>query len=352
MPFSSDRSDIDYANYAAKPEEAEQETLVFPINVAESIKAASGLKTNEKLGLIASFWLFGCGVVMWFLYNWLHTITAQYAFLFTLLVFVLLQLTVGMYLLRFALDENSLLMELDSADLSFTHYFKIYKDIKATDGSRYPFDVIEFDDGSYGVFIECRLGHNTQLRSDATYYANKNVIETLNKYGLCYKIYYHNEDFKSSESAEQMLDMLKGIRDQNLFSAYRDIVQNYLDIAQNESNVFCAVYLVYARTRIEKDDLLSAMNLIFSGFEKEETMYRQISVLKYDDIVEFLRREYRLEVLDMGAIRAFIAEKKNKYNCPVKVLKIYGESGKIYANSAFKELNNDVIKENGLTSVN
>lgn len=342
----------DLMNHEHEDEEPDAESLVFPVNVHESLQASGGLKKGEKVGILVSFWIAGCGILAWVLAGWLRTVIPSWYGWATLLVEVLLQLTVGVYILRFALDERALFVEMNKADLSFANYFKIYREITAKDGSRFPFDMLEFDDGSYGIFIECRLGHNTQVRSTNTYYVNHQVINMINKAGLKYKVYYRNEAFKSSQAAQDLRDIVGGITDPALFSVYRDIVQNYLNIAENESNVLCITYLVYAQTRVEKDEFLSVMNNVFTTYEREDTVYRQVKALRYDDIVEFLRNYYQLEVIDMGLIRAHIAEKKNKYSCPVSILKIYGTSGKAYVSPGFQKLSKDLVANQGLVPVN
>lgn len=340
------------ARYNTGQKDDERERLIFPINVHESMQASGGLKQGEKMGIIISFWIFGSAILAWLLLGWLRSVFPNQYVLVTLLIELALQLTVGVYILRFAFGERAAFAELNSQDTSFAAYFKIYRDIKSKDGSHYPFDVLEFEDGSIGVFVQCRLGFNTQLRSDSTYFVNKSVTAILNKAGLPRKTIYHNENFKASQAAQDLRDIVAGVRDPKLFSAYRDMVQNYLTIATDESNVLCVTHIIYAQTRIQKDELLATMNAVMTEFEREETVYRQVSVLKYDDIVEFLRYYYRLEVLDMGLIRAHIAEQRNRYNCPVRVLKVYGTSGKIYTRSEFKSLSEELIAEQGLDSVN
>ena len=330
----------------------DQDKLVFPINVHDSLQSSAGLKKGEKMGLILSFWVFGCAILGWFLASWLRTILPGYYFWVVLAVEVLLQLTVGVYVLRFVLDERSMFAEMENQNQSFATYFKIYREIKTHDGAKYPFDILEFDDGSYGVFLECRLGHNTQVRSNNTYATNKGLVEILNKSGLPWKTFYCNESFKSSDAAQDLRDILKGISHPELFIAYRDIVQNYLSIAQDESNVVCATYLIYAPTRVAKDELLSTMSQVFTTLTRDETVYRQITALPYEGIVEFLRKYYCLEVLDMGLIRAHIASKKNSYSCAVTVLKIYGKSGKIYAREDFHKLADEILSRDGLSSTN
>lgn len=342
----------DIEDRSPNEEKNEQAKLIFPINVHESMQASSGLKKSEKVGIMVGFWVFGCAVLGWFLLGWLRTIIPGAYGWVTLLVEIVLQLTVGVYILRFAMDERAVFQEMNNSDQSFANFFKIYREIVSEDGSKYPFDIIEFDDGSYGVFIQCRLGHNTQRRSDATYEAHKAVDAVLNKAGLPRKIFYHNEIFKSSQAAQDLRDSLKKIEDPVLFNSYREIIQNYLSITDDEANVLCVTYLVYATNRIAKDELIATMHNVFNMLERDETVYREITAMRYDEIVEFLRHYYQLEILDMGIIRAHVAAKKATFNCTVSVLKIYGDSGKIYTSEEFKKLNDEVLKQFGLDSVN
>ena len=333
-------------------EEVKTQRLVFPLNVYDSLKAAGQLTGSEKTGLILSLWFFCCAVLGWFLASWLRTIIPNYYIWILIGIEVFLQLTVGIYIFRYSMDERSLFSELDENDQSFSNYFKIYKELKESQNSKYPFDLIEFDDGSYGVFIECRLGYNTQQRSTNTYFANKAVDDILNKNKFARKVYYHNEDFKSSRAAQEMRDVLKGIHDPDLFTVYRDMIQNYLRIAEDESNVLCVTYVIYAQTRIQKDEIIPVINQVMTAFQQDETVYRQVSILRYEEIVEFFQHYYNLEILDMGEIRAFIAEKRNVINCPVRVMKLYGKSGKIYTGEEFDKLGDEIISLGGLVAAN
>lgn len=329
----------------------ESERLVFPINVHESLRASSGLKRGEKIGIIVSFWLFGCAIIGWILAGWLMSVLPDWYIQITLLVEIVLQLTVGVYILRFALGEKSLITEVENHDTSFAEYFSIYRGIKSTDSVKFPFDILEFTNGDYGVFIECRLGHNTQLRSGNTYEANKAVFDILNKANMPRKVFYHNEQFKSSRSAQDLRDILSNIKDPALFEAYRDIVQNYLSIAEEEGNTLCVTYIIYATTRIAKDDLVSIVRKVIDALTRDDNVYREVSILHYDEIIEFLRVQYRLEVIDMGLVRTDNAIRKTKYNCPVHVLALKGRSGKVYKNEEFFNLQKEIISDYGLEAV-
>ena len=352
MPSPFDISD-DLLESPSKEDEAPNvDRLVFPINVHESLKSSGGLKKGEKTGIIISFWLFGCGVLGWLLMSWLQAVVPNHYVLLTILVEVVLQLTVGVYLLRFILDEGAMMREIEKKDLSFAQYFKIYKEIVAGDGTPLPFDILEFDDGSWGVFLQCRLGFNTNARSDNTYHANHELVEILNKAGLPRKTFYHNEAFKSSQAAEDLRQILKDVKDPQLFSAYREVVQHYLEIAEDQSNVLCVTHLIYAQTRVQKDELKATITSVLNALTRHETVYREIGILKYEDIVEFLRTQYRLEIIDMGMVRANIVLTKKAYSASsVHVLKIYGKSGKIYTNKEFKQLREDILKQGGVEAL-
>lgn len=352
MPTPFDTNDDLISSPSKQDEAANVDRLVFPLNVHESLKSSGGLKKGEKTGIAISFWLFGCSVLGWFLLSWLQSVLPDYYIIVTILVEVLLQLTVGVYLLRFVLDERALFQEVEKKDTSFAQYFKIYKEIISEDGSKLPFDVIEFNDGSWGAYLQLRLGFNTNARSDNTYHANHRLVEILNKAGLPRKTFYHNETFKTSQAADDLRNILSSIKDPKLFESYRAVVQNYLNIAEDESNVLCVTHLIYAQTRVQKDEFVATMTSIVAALTRFETVYREIQVLQYDEIVSFLQSYYKLAVLDMGQVRAGAAMAKKEFSANAcHVLKLYGASGKIYANKEFKQLSSEIMKQSGLDSL-
>lgn len=325
----------------------EEEELIYPINVHESLKAAGGLKQSEKQSIVLSMWIFANFIIAWFMASWLREIFPRYYLLVTILVLVTLQLTVGVYLLGLFLDEKGMVSEMNNSDLLFTNYLNIYREMRAGEESPYPFDVIEMGDGSHMVAIQCLLGYNTQSKSEGTYAANMTVDQMICKAGLPYRKIYSNEKFRGSVAAQQLLSTLSGVDDPELFKAYRAIITGLMDKAENESNVMCVTYLIHAQTRIHKDDLKTVVDHILMTLRRPGNVYREVNVLTYEEIVDFLRRYYGLQVMDMGLVRQAQAVKK-KVNCSVTLLKIKGESGKIYDTQEFAKLESELLSDFGL----
>lgn len=325
--------------------EDKDEQLIYPINIHESLKSSGGLQQGEMTSIIVSFWIFAMALLAWFLASWLRNITQYYLWV-TLLVLVVLQLTVGVYLLGFILDEKGLASELDNSDLSFINYFNVYKEILSKD-SQYPFDVIEYSDGSHVVFIQCLLGYNTQLRSEETYDENVEVEQILARSGMPYRKIFTNELFRGSLAAEQLLNTVRKVNDPDLFKAYRAIVMRAMDIAENESNVLCTTYVVHAQTRIQKDELTATVEKVLAVLRREGNVYRQVGVLNFEQCVEFLRCSYDLDVLDMGMVRERQAIKK-RIDCSIKLLKVKGERGKVYTTTEYDSMLREMLHEDGI----
>lgn len=328
-----------------------EEQLIFPVNVHESLAASGSLKKNERNGIIISFWVFGCCLLAWFLAGFLRGITPRYYVILTIGVELLLQGTVGVMLLRIILDESTAAMELSKQNNSFARYFGVYHEIRAAEGTKYPFDVMEFADGSYGVYIQLLLGYNTDNISTTTYEINKLIQRTINKAGIEHRVLFSNERFSASKSAEKMRSTIAGISDPKLFAAYREVVQGLLETANAESNVVCATYILYAKTQIQKDELTRVVELITTAVNTADSVYREVNVLEYPEIVEFYRIYYKLDIIDMGLIRVHQVQKKRAV-CPIKVLKVYGESGKIYSTDNFSKLQQAILDSDGLKQAN
>lgn len=349
MPFEDLNTSLE-----VRPDEdgiEEENRLIFPINVHESLSASSGLKQGEKRGIILSFWIVGNLILVWFLAGWLRQILPQYYLLIVVLVELALQATVGTFLLRFILDEGTMISEMQSKDNSFAKYFGIYHEHLAEEEAAYPFDTIEFADGSYGVYIQCLMGYNTNRASINTYNVNREIQQLINKSGMPHRIVYDNEKFSNSAAATELRKVVSGVSDPRLFKAYREIVQGLLTIANEQSNVLCTTYIIYAKTRIQKEDLKPLVEQILGLVSSEETAYREVSTLSYQDIVEFYRNYYKLDVLDMGLIRVHSASRK-AVSCPVKVLKVYGKSGKTYTTPDLAKTKKQVLQDFGLEQVN
>lgn len=325
--------------------------LIFPINVHDSLASSGSLKKGEKTGIILSFWVTGCAVIGWFLASWLRNVVPAYYGWIVLGVEVVLQLTVGVLLLRILLDESTMVSELENKDNSFAKYFQVYHEVLAGDGSKYPFDVMEFSDGSYGVYIRFLFGYNTTANSQNTYEINKTIQTLISKSGMAHKIIYSNEPFVNSKAADNLRKIVNKIDDPNLFAAYRQVVQGYLNIAATESNVLCSTYIIYAKTRIQKDDLPKLVTQILNTVESEDSAYREAYTMSYHDIVEFYRNYYKLDVFDMGMVRSTAVQSK-KIACSVKLLRVYGESGKIYNTGDMKKFKQRILEEHGLRQVN
>ena len=329
----------------------DSERLVFPFNVHESLAVSGGLRDGEKRTIIMSFWLVACLVLGWFLAGWLRTISPNYYFWIVIGIELVLQLTVGVFILRLVMDEGTLASEMDSKDNSFAKYFGIYHEHLAGDDSPYDFDIIEFNDGSYGVTIQMLFGYNTNSASASTYTVNKTVQSLINRSGMPHRVIYSNENFANSQAANDLRETVNGVTDPKLFKTYRDIVLGLLNKATDESNVVCATYTIYAKTRIHKEDFGNLVTQILSVVASGESAYREAYTLSYKDLVEFYRTYYRLDVLDMGIIRVHSAKGK-RISCPVKVLKVYGKSGKVYATQDFSKLKSNILSNEGLEPIN
>lgn len=351
MSYSDLETSLDIRPEGPLEDGPERDGLVFPINVHESLAASNGLKQREKRGIILSFWVVGNLILIWFLAGWLRQLIPQYYFLIVVLAELFLQATVGTFLLRFILDEGTMISEMQSKDNSFAKYFGIYHEHLAEEETAYPFDTIEFADGSYGVYIQCLMGYNTNRASANTYTVNGEIQQLINKSGMSHRVVYSNEKFSNSSAAAELRKVVAGVEDPKLFKAYREILQGLLVTANEQSNVMCTTYIIYAKTRIQKEDLRPLVDQILGVVRSEETAYREVVTLSYQDIVEFYRNYYKLDVLDMGLIRVHQAAKK-AVSCPVKVLKVYGKSGKVYTTPDFNKTKKQVLQDFGLEQVN
>lgn len=330
-------------------ENENEDSLVFPLNVYDSVTSRGSMSKSEKNGILFSFWVAGSLAAGWLLAGILRGVFPNHYLLATVVIELVVQFFAGSFVLRLLVDEETLQAEVNKTDTNFARFFDIYHERCTSEGASFPYDMIEFNDGSYGVYIRQLLGYNTNRRSASTYECNLEIMKLLNRSGMCYRTFYTTENFVSGQAARNMVNSLEKITISTLFRTFRDIVHGLLDNAAKRSNVLCVTYVIYAKTRIQKDELLDVVNKFLLATEKAETAYRQTYVMPYEEVVEFFRHYYKLGIIDMGQVRTHSAL-KNKISCSVKVLKVYGKSGVVLSSPEYKRMKEQILREQGLLS--
>ena len=172
----------------------------------------------------------------------------------------------------------------------------------------------------------------------------------MNKRGYSNRVYHTTEVFSESDEARAMLRDLEKIQIPSLFKAQRDIVLKALQIAEDQSNVVCVTRLIYAKTRAQKEDFGRLIHDIVSILTANETVYRSVKILDYQKTLEFTRIYNKISILDMGLVRTVVAAAVG-ISCKIKLLKVYGESGKVYVTKDLSNMSNEIINEQGIAPV-
>lgn len=337
--------------YSIQEERNDSDTMIFPLNVQASVSAKSALSDQEKLTIGITGWLFVCGIIGWLIISFLLQVIPEYAFLIGILILVFLNATVGVYLLRFLLDEKSVIKEYEASDgASFASFFHIYRDTQLTLDNKY--GIIEYSDGTFATILRFRLGYNTNAFAANTWMYTRDAARIITSAGYTFKNITMTEDFKSSDTCKFMMDRLKNITSPELLRVQKEIIKGLIEEAEKYSNVPEMYMLIYAHTQIQKDELLHLITRLERHFVVEQTCFRDIKFLSNDEIIEFLRRYYELEVLDMSLLRAQKISLDMASTDRFSVLKLYAESGKIYTTEDMQTLNSRIIKNTKIRKVN
>lgn len=337
--------------YNIQEEREDSDTMIFPLNVQASVTAKSALSEHEKLTIGITGWLFACGIIGWLLISFLLKVIPDYAFPIGIIVLVFLNATLGVYLLRYLLDEKSVIKEYEASDgASFSSFFHIYRDTQLTLDNKY--GIIEYSDGTFAAIMRFRLGYNTNTFAENTWMYTRDAVRLIISAGYTFKMITMTEDFKSSDTCKFMMDRLKNIKNPELLRVQKEIIKGLIENAEKQSNVPELYVLIYAHTQIQKDDLLSLINRLERHFVVEQTCFRDIKFLNNDEIIEFLRRYYELEVLDMSLLRAQKLSSDMAKTDSFSVLKLYSESGKVYTTEDMQTLNSRIINNTKIRKVN
>lgn len=321
--------------------------LIFPLNVKDAVKYSGGLQSSDKIGIFVSFTLLICGISLWCLIAWLRPIFPNHYIQVSIGIVLVILVVLGSNIIRFFIDENSVAAEMSDEDRPASRYIKIYRLIKSGEGS-YDFDVVEFDD-CIGAFITCRLGNNTTLKSNNTYTVTKEFISFLNKEGVNRKVFYSTEDFKHSNDARNLMNSYDSDKSSRLYLAYRDIIKNYMDIAEHESNVMSVTYLLTASTSREIDDFAKTIHRAVKILQTPDTCFREVSILDHSQIHEMLRRYFLVGVLNIHEKGNTTRVRDNSIFSSIEVMALYGKNKK-YINKDI-DIRAEIINSTGIKRV-
>lgn len=336
--------------YSLKEEQEASGKMIFPLNIHQSLNASAGLQSNEKIGIAIGVWVIFCAFLTWILMSFIRNIIPTHYILVTICIIVILNLTIGVYLLRFLLDERSVLKEYEAKDGdSFASYFRIYRDTQMSIDSKY--GIIEYDDGTQAAILRMRLGYNTNSKSNNTWMFNRDAFRIINDAGMPHREITVTEVFRQSDSSEFMRKQTNAISDPILKDAQKRIFKGIFDIAEKESNVPVMYVMIFATTQIMRDELYSVIKRLEKHYNAEQTCYRDIKFLNNDEILEFLRNYYKLEVMDMSLLRTKVTLNDIGKSVSCEVLRIYGTSGKNYNTDAMNDLIPSIIKNTGIRKV-
>lgn len=337
------------ANNLPEPSDMEvKDHLVFPMNVYEYVTTSSGLKSSDKKSMLFTAWIFISALLLWLLVNLTRSVTNHY-WVLSIVILAAIEFLVGGVILSYVFDIEPLGHEMSRDDQSFAQYFGAVKPIKANPKAGLPYDLYEFKDGSVAIYIQLEMGYNTTQLSQAGCELIAEYANILNKAKLPYRTYVSVEDFKNSSAAKNLMNSVKNVKDPQLFQQYRNIVQNLIDIATTQSNVPVTTYVVYAKNRIQREDLVPTVRRLINLAQDGQTCYRSVTVKTCEEIVNFYRDYTKLKIIDMGLVRAQAVDVKSP-SSRLPILKIYGDKA-VYSTSDFNKLQEVMLKEHGLPEI-
>ena len=336
--------------YSLKEEQEASGNMIFPLNIHQSLNASAGLQNGEKITIAITGWVIFCAILAWLLMSFIRNIVPTHYILITISIIIILNLTLGVYLLRFLMDERSVLKEYEAKDGdSFASYFRIYRDTQMSIDSKY--GIIEYDDGTQAAILRMRLGYNTNDKSNNTWMFNRDAFRIINDAGMPHREITTTEVFRDSDSSEFMRRQTNNINDPVLKEAQKRILKGIFDIAEKESNVPVMYIMIFATTQIMRDELYNVIKRLEKHYDVEQTCFRDIKFLNNDEILEFLRNYYKLEVMDMSLLRAKTTINDLSKSVSCELLRVYGTSGKNYNTDAMHELLPSIIKNTGIRKV-
>lgn len=245
---------------------------------------------------------------------------------------VILISIVAVFVLRFVVfKEDERMQEYESGE-SFVKYYKLRKDAEESyDVKDRKILAYEYENGTCVFIMELKYGSNDTTKERNTKEVLEQIYRTVASHKLELRTIIMPEDFLAGIEARDMMNLTRRARGRKVGSYNLQIVNDVLENTK-ESNLECLYIMVKTTAIYQKYELDSVLNFIISLFTERRTCFREVNFLDKKKFVDFMRRFYGVEAIDLSMIKAVESDTDTlkKYQEMVSLYQINSEEGKSY----------------------
>lgn len=330
--------------------------MIFPHNVHRSIRNRGKLVGQDLTNFILTA-IIVTSIVLYFIINWVIRAFIGAPNIVSIILTLITVITIAITAFRFLIfDEHTKIMEYSNrgAQSDFLRYVKLRTYIENKEKvNNKVVSIFEYNDSTQFCIMRFRFGSNDKQKSNSTRNALNSVINILGLNNMVFRTITMSEDFSNSSEYFRYTGILNKMRNKPLAKHLMCILSTTMEVVNKNSNVDSLYCIIHSRPGITSD-LSHVLKQILSTLESNSTSIRYIEFLNKEQLIEFYRQFYNLEVINFTTMSVVNDddELNNMYRNVVK-LHSFRSADKIYEvdvdetasrfNTKVKEVTNDTI---------
>jgi hypothetical protein len=161
----------------------------------------------------------------------------------------------------------------------------------------------ELSDGHSVIFFKVLFGESSDIGTLGTIAIYEKIFSLAGEARLEVTSVVMDEDFSSSPEYKVMTEQLSGIEDPKLSRAMRQIFSKMMEITSEKSSVDSVVFRLKTTSIMQRYRMDEFCNTLFNFIEGQTHNFRSFRTMDRQDLLNFMRTFYKLEVIDLARIR-------------------------------------------------
>lgn len=279
--------------------------IIYPSRVYDA--GVDHTKETKEQGIRTALilLLMGCGVLFLLLSSILKSTFGLSSFWAFLLVGILVTIG-GIYVFRYVIfkEEDKLEEFLNEDTDNLGKYFNLligqetYMDVG---GLKVPY--YKFNNGSFAICLKLRHGSTTVDKKYNTRNVMTKIYDILGRSKLSFKQIIKEENFQESNEYRAYIDKINNIQDEKFRGIIREIATFNFEKSKAESLVDCTYLIIKAKNAYQREQASHAILEIKQLLDKTPTVYRDYSLLSFEEYIELCREYFGVDVIDLTTIR-------------------------------------------------
>jgi hypothetical protein len=305
--------------------------MIFPLDVYSRAKRSGTVSDRQKGQIFITLYIILDIVLFFVLITVANSFFSSISWI-AIAIFIVLNLTVGVMFFRiFIFKEKTMIEEYQSVDKdAFSRYFAIRKevgyDLDLGEGNKV--FCFELEDSSLMCVLELRFGSNSNTKFKVGYECLKEILKLINFFGYTSRVVVMTEDFTSSSQYREYVDKLNSIEDMSLKYTMKSIFAGVMQESYHNSDVEVIYLELRAKGAITRSGMTSVLKSVLDIFDGKVHCFRQMHFLDMEGIKEYLRRFYKLEILDLSILKSMMGNEAMSGD--IMLCQLVGHSGNVY----------------------